>query len=476
MPETIVRDNRLTVASLNATMESQQAKRRPKLVAALIETFGFSPALASAVTLFIVVVGLVAVIGVIRSAPPRTLVITSGPPGSSFQRYADSYQKLLAKHGVTLEVLPSDGSLDNLRRLQAADSKADVGFVQGGLTKDADVTRLVSLGSVAYQPLWLFYRGQAPITRLAELTGQKVAVGAPGSGTRALSLALLAANGVTGEPTTFLDLDSEAAASGLLEGKLDAVFLMGDTASQQTLRSLLRGTGVRLFNFAQADAYVRRFNFLNKMRLPEGSIDLGRDLPSEDVTLVGPTVELVARKNLNSALSDLLLDVAQQVHGKPGVLQKRGEFPAALEHEIPISDDAQRYYKSGKSFLYRAIPSFWIANLVNRLLVAIVPLILVLVPAIRLFPVLYRWSIQLRIYRCYRPLLRIERDAFGPLTRARVQELLAQIDEVAQTASRVRVPASFASQFYELQGHLAFVRRRLETAIPADSPVEQTKS
>lgn len=457
-------------------MESKKTKRRPKLVAALIETFGFSSALASAVTLFIVVVGLAAVIGVIRSAPPRNLVITSGPPGSSFQRYADSYQKLLAKHGVTLEVLPSDGSLDNLRRLQSDDSKADIGFVQGGLAKDADVSRLVSLGSVAYQPLWLFYREQASMTRMSELTGQKVAVGAPGSGTRALALALLAANGITGDPTTFLDLDSEAAANGLLDGKLDAVFLMGDTASQQTLRSLLRGTGVRLFNFAQADAYVRRFNFLNKMRLPEGSIDLGRDLPAEDVTLVGPTVELVARKNLNSALSDLLLEVAQEVHGKAGLLQKRGEFPAPLEHEIPVSDDAQRFFKSGKSFLYRAIPSFWIANLVNRLLVAIVPLILVIVPAVRLFPVLYRWSIQLRIYRCYRPLLRIERDAFGSLSGDRVRELLGQIDEVEDAVSHVRVPASFASQFYELQGHLAFVRKRLETMIPTDSQTNQPRN
>ena len=445
-------------------MENRKAKKHPKLVAALIETFGFSPALASAVALVVIVIGVGAVIWVVRSAPPRTMVLTSGPPGSSFQRYAESYQKLLATHGVTLEVVPSDGSLDNLQRLQGTDSKADIGFVQGGLAKDTDVTRLISLGSVAYQPLWLFYRSPATLTRLSELTGLRVAVGAPGSGTRALALALLLANGITGAPTTFLDLDSEAAANGLLEGKLDAVFLMGDSASQQTLRSLVRGTGIQLFNFSQADAYIRRFAFLNKMRLPEGSIDLGRNLPSEDVVLVGPTVELVARKNLNSALSDLLLEVAQEVHGKAGLLQKRGEFPSALEHEIVISDDAQRYYKSGKSFLYRAIPSFWIANLFNRLLVVIVPLILVLIPALRLFPVLYRWSIQLRIYRCYRPLLRLERDAFGPLTAERVRELLAQIDEVEEAVSHVRVPASFASQFYELQGHLAFVRRRLESA------------
>ena len=438
------------------------------MVTALIETFGFSPAVASGVALFLVVVGALAVIWVVRSAPPRTLVITSGPAGSSYQRYADSYQKLLATHGVKLEILPSDGSLDNLRRLQAAGSHVDLGFVQGGPVTDAKLDGLISLGSVAYQPLWVFYRSPVPVGRLAEFAGKRIAVGAAGSGTRVLALTLLSANGITGAPATFLDLDAEAAAAALIEGRLDVVFLMGDSAPLQTLRDLERAGGVQLFNFTQADAYVRRFAYLNKMELPEGSIDLGKNFPAENVALVGLTVELVARKELNPALSDLLLEVAQEVHGKAGLLHKRGEFPAPLEHEITISDDALRYYKSGKGFFYRNVHSFWLASLLNRLLVAIVPLVLVLVPAIRFFPVAYRWRIQLRIYRCYRPLLRLERDAFGPLNRGRVDDLLRQLDEIEDAVNRLKVPASFANQFYELRGHLAFVRQRLKSAMPEE--------
>ena len=454
-------------------MESPKLKKYPRLVAALIETFGFGPALASAIALFMVLVAIAAAIWVVRSAPPRTLVLTSGPQGSTFQRYAESYQKLLAAHGVTLEVRASDGSLDNLKGLQATRSDVDVGFVQGGLGKDVNVSGLVSLGSVAYQPLWVFYRSSTPLTRLSELAGQRIAVGAAGSGTRSLALALLAANGISGAPTTFLELDADAAAAALIDGKIDAVFSMGDSASMQTLRSLVRAPGVQIFNFSQADAYVRRFSYLNKMVLPEGSIDLGKNLPAQDVNLIGPTVELVARKGLNPALSDLLLEAAQAVHGKTGLLQRRGEFPAVLEHDIPISDDALRYYKSGRSFLYRIIPSFWIANLLNRVLVAIVPLVLVFIPALRLFPVLYRWSVQSRIYRHYRPLLRLERDAFGPLTRERVQELLQQVDEIEQMTNRVKVPAAYANQFYELRGHLAFVRRRLKAAVPVDETLKK---
>lgn len=439
-------------------------KKRYPVVTALVETFGFSPALAVVVALFFAVITVLAVAWLVRSAPPRQVVLTSGPEGSSFQRWADSYQKILAARGVKLEIRPSSGSLDNLQRLTAPNPQVDVGFVSGGLTEGVKLDGVESLGSIAYQPLWVFYRGSAPITRLSELAGKRLAVGAVGSATRSLALTLLAANGITGAPTTFLERDSEVAANGLLAGTVDAVFLMGDSASLQTLRGLVRSPDVRLFNFAQADAYVRRNAYLNRIELPEGSIDLGKNLPAQDTILVGPTVELVAREGLNSALTDLLLEAAQEVHGKASILQKRGEFPAAQEHEIALSADAQRFYKSGKGFLYSSIRSFWLANLLNRLLVVIVPVALVLIPAIRFLPVAYRWSVQLQIYRCYRPLLRLERDAAGPLNQERVQELLAWLDEIEQDVDRLKVPASFADQFYVLRGHVAFVRERLRTA------------
>jgi TRAP-type uncharacterized transport system substrate-binding protein len=391
-------------------------------------------------------------------------VLTSGPEGSSFHRWGAAYQKALAKHGVTLEIIPSAGSLDNLRRLQAPDSAVDIGFVSGGIAKEENLENLMSLGSIAYQPLWVFYRSPAPITLLSQLTGKRIGVGVAGSGTRELALTLLQANGISGAPTTFSDLDADAAAEALLKGQLDAVFLMGDSASLQTLRGLVRAPEVQLFTFTQADAYVRRNAYLNKIMLPQGSIDLGKNLPANDVTLIGPTVEFVARDGLHSALSDLLLEVAKGVHGRSNLLQKRGEFPAALEHEFPLSDDAVRYYKSGKSFLYRAVGSFWVASLLNRVLVAVVPLILVLIPAMRMLPVIYRLGIQLRLYRCYRPLLRIERESFNPLTVGRVEELLRELDEIEVAVNRLKVPASFADRFYWLRSHLSFVRDRLKAA------------
>jgi hypothetical protein len=168
---------------------------------------------------------------------------------------------------------------------------------------------------------------------------------------------------------------------------------------------------------------------------------------------------------LNSALSDLLLEVAQEVHGKSGLLQKRGEFPAPLEHEIKISDDALRYYKSGKSFLYRTVDSFWLASLINRILVAFLPVVILLIPTLRFFPSAYKWRIQLRFYGCYRRLLRLEQEASGPLSREKSQDLLCRLDEIEETVNHLKVPASFGDQFYGLQGHITFVRGRLMTLV-----------
>jgi len=448
-------------------MDTPKARKRFPLVSTLIDNFGFTPGLASVVAVAISVLCALAILWVVRSAPPHTLVITSGPEGSSFQRWALAYQKALAKHDVTLEIRPSSGSFDNLQRLQSTTAGVDIGFISGGIAKDQNVDGLVSLGSVAYQPLWVYYRNPAPLTLLSQLSGRRIAVGATGSGTRALALTLLQANGITGAPTTFVDLDSAAAAQALLAGQLDAVFLMGDSASVQTLRDLTRSSDIRLFTFTQADAYIRRNAFLNKVILPQGSLDLGKNLPAQDVTLVGPTVELVAREGLHSALSDLLLDVAKDVHGKAGLFQDRGEFPAPIDREFTLSDDAQRYYKSGRSWLYRVIGSFWVASLLNRLLVAVVPLLLVIIPAIRLLPLAYRFRILLKFYRCYRPLQRLERETNQPLTPERTRELLAQLDEIEASVNRLKVPASFGDRFYLLRSHVHFVRSRLQATAPA---------
>src|ERR1043165_1209371 len=381
-----------------------QKRNFSRLLSLFTETFGLGRAAAVGAILLICLATLLGAVLFLKSAPPNTLTITSGPEGSLFRTNAEKYRVILARNGVTLKMLPSQGSLENLERLQDARFRVDVGFVQGGVTNANSLDKLVSLGSIAYQPLLIFYRGTTTVELLSGLSGKKLSIGPVGSGTHALALALLMTNGIQpGGPTTLMQLDAESAAKALVAGEVDAVFLMGDSASPQIMGKLLRTAEIQLLSFSQADGYVRRIPYLNKLDLPVGSIDLGKNIPARDIHLIGPTVELVARENLHPALSDILLETAREVHGRASLLQRRGEFPAPLEHDFRISPEATRYYKSGKSFFYRHLP-FWLAGLVNRILAVIVPLIVLLIPGFRTIPALFRLRVKLRLYRWYRAL------------------------------------------------------------------------
>jgi len=397
----------------------------------------------------------------VRPAPPDTIVITSGPEGSQFHRSAERYQKVLERSGINLKILPSLGALENLKRLNDPDFEVDVGFVQGGLAGGENTDELVSLGSVFYEPVAVFYRSAKPIDRLSALKGRRIAIGPEGSGARALALTLLKSNGIEpGGSTRLLPLAGEAAVQALLNRKIDAAILMGDSATPTAFRKLLHVPGMRLFDFAQADAYVRRFRFLSKIELPPGSIDLGRNVPAKPLALIAPTVELVARTGLHPALSDLLIETAREVHGRGTLLQQAGEFPAPREQEYRISDDAARYYKSGKGFVYRYLP-LWLASLVDRTVVVLVPLLVLLIPAMRIVPTLYSWRIRTRIYRRYGELMALERAVLEKTTPEQRAELIRRLDDIEKSGITTKIPGSFADELYVLRQHIHFVRGRL---------------
>ncbi|MGZ5858830.1 MAG: TAXI family TRAP transporter solute-binding subunit, partial [Burkholderiaceae bacterium] len=421
------------------------------------------------VLIIVVTIGIAAFM-FFQSGAPTTVTIISGPEDSTFRKNAEKYKAILAKQGVKLKILPSAGADENLQRLVDPKAHVDIGFVLGGKHEGINTDSLMSLGSISYQPLMIFYRG-AEKKLLSDFKGKRLDIGPVGSGSHTLALVLLKANGIEpGGDTQFVDLPDSDSIRGLTDGRVDALFIMGDSSATTLIRELMRDPDLRMFNFTQADGYARRISYLNKLDLPKGSLDFGKDIPPEDVHLVAPTVELIARQNLHPAISDLLLEAAKEVHGAPGIFRKRGEFPAPLEHEFRISPDATRYYTSGKSFLYRTFP-FWLASLVNRILVVIVPVILLLVPALKIIPTIYRWRMQSRIYRWYGALLDLEHQAFrSVLTAKEREELLRRLRHIENTVSNIKMPAAFADLLYGLRGHIGFVRNRLleEDVVAAD--------
>ncbi|WP_413288204.1 TAXI family TRAP transporter solute-binding subunit [Bdellovibrio sp. HCB337] len=426
----------------------------------IMELFDIGPTVAITVlsVAFLVIVG--GVIAFFRSAPPSTINFSTGPEDSYFHKTALRYAKALAKNGVKVNVHTSDGSLQNLERLADPKSKMDIAFVQGGIRdRDLKTENLVSLGGVTYQPLMVFYRGKK-IELLSELTGKSVAIGSEGSGTRKFALRLLGANGIKEKDpgtTKLLNMDADDAIAALEKKEIDAAFIMTESASNDDVRKLSKSDEIHLMNFKQAAAINRRIDYLNVLEVPEGAIDLGKNIPDHDITLVGPMVELIATNDLHPALSDLLLDAAVEIHSRPNLYQKRGEFPTPVEHAIKLSEDAQRFYKSGKSLFYRNLP-FWLASLVSRFVVVFLPIAVLLIPAIRFVPVFFRWRTQMKIRRRYRDLLILEEKFKNESDPSRRDVLRKHFERIDTEISKMRVRAAFANEFYSLRGHVDYVR------------------
>jgi TRAP-type uncharacterized transport system substrate-binding protein len=408
----------------------------------------------------------------VRPAPPSAIRIMSGPPGSNFRVNAEKYKRHIEAHGVKVEIVASQGSLDNLRRLVDPKSDVDVGFVQGGLHEGVELSGLVSLGTMFPMPLLVFERLPETADRLTDLKGKRLAIGPEGSGTRALALTLLKANRMEGA-VTLSPAGGDEAARLLAAGQVDAAFLMGDTATNEVMRQLRGVPDVHIMNFRQADAYARVYEYLDKLTLPEGAMDFADNHPGRTLHLVSMPAELIARADLHPALSDLLISAAREIHGASGMFRDAGEYPKAIEHEIPMSEEAERYYKSGGQFLYKRLP-FWLASLIDRVLVVLLPLLVVVVPATRVAPQLYRWRVRSRIYRWYGALMALDREMLaGPRTPDMQQRIGKRLDDIEQAVNDLKTPASFADQLYVLREHVGLVRARLMSSIApaADMPV-----
>jgi hypothetical protein len=401
-----------------------------------------------------------AAVWLLHPAPPHTVYMSAGPRESLFMQTALQYKTILARDGIDLEVLESDGSVENLKRLLAPGGRVEIALVQSGVSEGASVASLVSLGSVFYIPLVVFYRGDT-ITRLSQLEGRRVAIGPEGSGTRQLALKLFAANGIVpGGKTALLPLDAQQAASALVAGSIDAALLSGDSATRSLLLQLHETPGISFMDFGEARAYARLFPFLDEVDLPQGVLDLRQAIPPQTIHLISPTVEILARPTLHPAISDLIIAAAQEVHGSAGPLQSAGRFPNPVQREYRISEDALRYYKSGKSFFYRYLP-FWLATILERLLVLILPAMILIVPGIKLVPAVIGWRMRSKIYRFYGFLIAIERRVISGSTEEDRQRLVQELDLIAASINEVRVPLAYADALYVLREHVSFVRSQL---------------
>lgn len=396
----------------------------------------------------------------VRPAPPNSFVLSTGFEKGAYHLYGQRYRELLAKQKIKVELKTSAGSAENLKRLLDPDSGVDVAMIQGGVAPPADMDHgLVALAALYYEPLWIFYRSDNELTRPTQLAGKRIAAGPEGSGTRMLVGNILEASGALRASVPLSPLGGMAAAEALIAGQLDAaLFVAGPEAPM--VQKLLKAPGIRLMSLSHAEALARHLNYLSTVTLPRGMIDIAADIPPTNIRMVATTATLVARADFHPALVGVLLQAVSKVHKSAGIFRRAGEFPAAREGDFPVSEDAERYFRSGPPFLQRYMP-FWVANLIERLLVLLVPLIAVLIPVIRLMPVLYDWRIKRKVFRWYRELKAVEIEARHNPDRLDAAQLLARLDEIEDGVDGTQVPLTYWDYVYTLRGHIEMVRARL---------------
>jgi TRAP-type uncharacterized transport system substrate-binding protein len=395
----------------------------------------------------------------LRPLPSRNFAMATGPAGSTYALAGERYRQILARDGVRLRLVPTNGAIDNLRLLQDPRWGVEAGFVQGGTVSEKDGRDLVSLGTMFYQEAWPFCRCPDPVPPPKQWSGWRISIGPVGSATRPLALKLLALNGIDAQQLHLFGYLPEQAAQALLAGQLDAALMVSgwDSAAVQ---SLARAPAIQLLGFPRADAYVALFPVLNKLVLPAGVADLAANRPPRDTPLIASKASLAVRSDLHPALQFLLLRAATEIHSRPGMFQRAGEFPAPEEIDLPLSKDARTFYRSGPTFLQRVLP-FWLAEFVQRMLILIVPIGGIVYPLWSLAPKVYYWDKRRRLYPLYRELKLIELGLLSEVGGAR-QRMLGQLDDLDRRARELAMPGPLNESAYTLRGHIRVLRERVQ--------------
>ena len=388
--------------------------------------------------------------------PPKKISITTGSKTGTYYKLALQYQIELAKEGIELKILTSSGSKQNIDRL--LNNQADIAFIQGGTGNQEK--SLQSLGSLYFEPLWIFIKKEIDAEKITDLKGLRIAYGKEGSGTRVLVNELLTLNNLNEQTVQLLAMSSTEAAQAITQDQCD-VALMVASGDSDTVQQLLRNEHIKLLQLNRNNAYTRLLPYLSKITLSEGIVDLEHNVPPQAIDLLSPSANLVIGDNFNSALSVLLLRAADVVHQKASLFSAAGTFPSKESIAYPINEVAERFYKVGPPFLMRYLP-FWPAVFIDRMIVMIIPLLALIIPLGKIMPPLYRWRIRSKIYRWYKELQDVDDTIHqSELSMQTIDNLYKDLSQIESEVNKVKTPLSYADQVYNLLLHIDLVKKNL---------------
>lgn len=393
-------------------------------------------------------------LALIDPAPPSRVTFAAGGQGGAYYALAEAYRDHLAENDVEVDILETRGSLENIELLRSG--KADMAFVQGGLASPADREDLRSLAGMFHEPFWVFVRSGVAVDDFGALRDLQFAIGPEGSGTRALAVQMQEVWGGNWPASARRAESGLAAAAALEAGDVDAVAYSASISAPYVQR-LLDDPEIILLAFERAPALARRTRALDPVTLYRGIIDLEADKPKTDIPLIASVAQLAVREDLHPAIQSLLLEASEDIQSGNSAFADAGAFPAPDLIDMPLSNEAERYWKNGPSFL-RNYFSFQVANFLDRAWVFLIPLITLLIPLVRVAPPIYRWRVRRKIYVWYSDLRELEargREADSDAERNRVLEGLS---ELQKEVGELDVPLSYTEEVYHLRSHIAFVR------------------
>lgn len=418
--------------------------------------------LAILATFFVILILFFGVLWILIPPPPKVMDMATGFPTGLYYQFGERLKAELANEGVKLELKTTGGTVDNLALLSDPKSDVDVGMVQGGV---ADVTKypnLVSLAGMFYEPVWVWYLESAfknvggKLRVLGQLKGKRVSIGNEGSGTLALSTALLKISDISENEIDAKKLKPDEAIAQISKGDLDVIFIVA-AAEAPILKKFYEIPGIRLMSFEQADAYTRNLPYLSKVLVPRGLLSIAHDLPRQDIQVIAPTATLVAKDNISPALVSLLLGASYDILKSYSRLQKPGEFPSAAGLDFPMHVDAEIYLKDGPSFLHRHLP-FWTAVWVGRFVKIVIPLLVILIPLFTYVPSAKNFFLRLKLAQVYEELKQIDKNALNPEMK---EKNFHDLESIERRVDNIKVSMLDAKELYDLKGHVGDVRARL---------------
>ena len=394
--------------------------------------------------------------------PPHRLTIAAGMAGSGYDNFARQYARILARHGVELEIRNSAGAVENLDLLRDPASGVQAALTTFGFTQPADSDILYSLGGIFDAAIFIFYRNAEPITVFAQLRGKRLSIGMPGSALRSLMLEVLRTTDGLDASTQLVDLGYTQTIDALIAGEIDVAIVPQLDGSP--LQRALDASGVRLMSVAQAEAIAKTIPGLKHVVLWRGLISLSRDIPNSDIDLLASRNRLLVRKDLHPALQYLLLEAMRKVHRAPGPFNRLDEFPAEQANDLSLSPAAEAFYRSGPTFWQR-YTSFWLTSLLNRIVFFVVPVVATLIPLIGFALPFYRWLHTRRIDQLHRALGNLEREIAQSTDRSRIVEGQARIAEIESVVRLLKVARPFEVELNRLAIHLRIVQEDIDRAL-----------